>query len=145
MTQDAARTLLLIDGSSYLYRAYHAMPDLRAVPGDPTSPATGAIRGMINMIQSLKKEVPALYAACAACHGPMGQGNPELNAPKLAGQEPWYIERQLRNFQQKVRGAHEGDIYGAQMLPFAGMLADAAAVRDVAAYIGSLGRSGGSA
>jgi len=64
MTQDAARTLLLIDGSSYLYRAYHAMPDLRAVPGDPTSPATGAIRGMINMIQSLKREVPALYAAC---------------------------------------------------------------------------------
>ena len=64
MTQDPARTLLLIDGSSYLYRAYHAMPDLRAVPGDPTSPATGAIRGMINMIQSLKKEVPALYAAC---------------------------------------------------------------------------------
>src|SRR5690606_10234403 len=64
MTQDPTRTLLLIDGSSYLYRAYHAMPDLRAVPGDPTSPATGAIRGMINMIQSLKKEVPALYAAC---------------------------------------------------------------------------------
>jgi DNA polymerase-1 len=64
MTQDPARTLLLIDGSSYLYRAYHAMPDLRAVPGDPASPATGAIRGMINMIQSLRKEVPALYAAC---------------------------------------------------------------------------------
>jgi DNA polymerase I len=64
MTQDATRTLLLIDGSSYLYRAYHAMPDLRAVPGDPTSPATGAIRGMINMMQSLRKEVPALYAAC---------------------------------------------------------------------------------
>ena len=64
MTQDATRTLLLIDGSSYLYRAYHAMPDLRAVPGDPTSPATGAIRGMINMVQSLRKEVPALFAAC---------------------------------------------------------------------------------
>ncbi|MBS0316260.1 MAG: hypothetical protein JSR49_03945, partial [Proteobacteria bacterium] len=29
---DAPRTLLLVDGSSYLYRAYHAMPDLRAVP-----------------------------------------------------------------------------------------------------------------
>ncbi|MBL0944451.1 MAG: DNA polymerase I [Hydrogenophaga sp.] len=64
MTQDPARTLLLIDGSSYLYRAYHAMPDLRAVPGDPASPATGAIRGMINMMQSLRKEVPAAFAAC---------------------------------------------------------------------------------
>jgi DNA polymerase-1 len=58
------KTLLLVDGSSYLYRAFHAMPDLRAVPGDPTSPPTGAIRGMINMLQSLRKEVHADYAAC---------------------------------------------------------------------------------
>lgn len=60
----AAPTLLLVDGSSYLYRAFHAMPDLRATPGDPNSPATGAIRGMINMMQSLKKEVPADFVAC---------------------------------------------------------------------------------
>ena len=58
------KTLLLIDGSSYLYRAYHAMPDLRAIPGDPTSVPTGAIRGMINMVQSLRKEVPADFVAC---------------------------------------------------------------------------------
>ncbi len=57
-------TLLLVDGSSYLYRAFHAMPDLRAVPGDPSSAPTGAIRGMINMLQSLRKEVPAQFAAC---------------------------------------------------------------------------------
>ncbi len=56
--------LLLVDGSSYLYRAYHAMPDLRAVPDDPTSAATGAIRGMVNMMRSLRKEIPADYAAC---------------------------------------------------------------------------------
>jgi DNA polymerase-1 len=60
----AGRTLLLVDGSSYLYRAFHAMPDLRAVPGDPSSPATGAIRGMINMMQKLRKDVRADYAAC---------------------------------------------------------------------------------
>ncbi|MEI8029640.1 MAG: DNA polymerase I [Comamonadaceae bacterium] len=58
------KTLLLVDGSSYLYRAFHAMPDLRALPGDPTSAPTGAIRGMINMLQSLRKEVPADFAAC---------------------------------------------------------------------------------
>ena len=61
---DSQPTLLLVDGSSYLYRAFHAMPDLRVNPGDPTSPATGAIRGMINMMNSLRKEVPAQYAAC---------------------------------------------------------------------------------
>jgi DNA polymerase I len=60
----ATPTLLLVDGSNYLYRAFHAMPDLRAIPGDPTSPATGAIRGMINMMQRLKKEVPAEFVAC---------------------------------------------------------------------------------
>ena len=58
------KVLLLVDGSSYLYRAFHAMPDLRAVPGDPTSPATGAIRGMINMLQKLRKDVRADYVAC---------------------------------------------------------------------------------
>ena len=58
------KTLLLVDGSSYLYRAFHAMPDLRANPADPASPATGAIRGMVNMLQKLRKDFPADYAAC---------------------------------------------------------------------------------
>ena len=60
----ASNTLLLIDGSSYLYRAFHAMPDLRAIPGDPNSSPTGALRGMVNMMQALQKEVPAAYVAC---------------------------------------------------------------------------------
>lgn len=60
-------TLLLVDGSSYLYRAYHAMPDLRAVPGDPSSPATGAIRGMVNMLQALDKTPETAQAAYAVC------------------------------------------------------------------------------
>jgi DNA polymerase I len=65
VTDNARRkVLLLVDGSSYLYRAFHAMPDLRAVPGDPTSPATGAIRGMINMLQKLRRDVRADYVAC---------------------------------------------------------------------------------
>jgi DNA polymerase-1 len=63
-TKPKPKTLLLVDGSSYLYRAFHAMPDLRAVAGDPTSAPTGAIRGMINMLESLRKEVHAEFAAC---------------------------------------------------------------------------------
>ena len=58
------KTLLLVDGSSYLYRAFHAMPDLRVNPADPASPATGAIRGMVNMLQKLRKDHRADYAAC---------------------------------------------------------------------------------
>ncbi|MBC7648596.1 MAG: DNA polymerase I [Vitreoscilla sp.] len=58
------KTLLLVDGSSYLYRAFHAMPDLRSNPLDPSSPATGAIRGMVNMLAKLRKDYRADYAAC---------------------------------------------------------------------------------
>ncbi|MBS7349912.1 MAG: DNA polymerase I [Comamonas sp.] len=60
-------TLVLVDGSSYLYRAYHAMPDLRARPGDPSSPATGAIRGMVNMLQALAKDLQLQTGDYAAC------------------------------------------------------------------------------
>ncbi|CAM2196741.1 DNA polymerase I [Paraburkholderia kururiensis] len=54
------KTLLLVDGSSYLYRAYHAMPDLRGPDGEPT----GALYGMINMLRRMRKEVTAEYSAC---------------------------------------------------------------------------------
>ena len=57
-------TLLLVDGSSYLYRAFHAMPDLRVDRNDPNSHATGAIRGMVNMLQSLRREYPSHHAVC---------------------------------------------------------------------------------
>ena len=58
------KTLLLVDGSSYLYRAFHAMPDLRSTLSDGTSAATGAIRGMVNMMQKLRKDVRCDYAVC---------------------------------------------------------------------------------
>lgn len=56
--------LLLVDGSSYLYRAFHAMPDLRAVPGDPSSAPTGALRGMVNMLKALHRDWPASHRVC---------------------------------------------------------------------------------
>ncbi|HKZ74122.1 MAG TPA: c-type cytochrome [Steroidobacteraceae bacterium] len=79
-----------------------------------------------------------LYATCAACHGPEGQGNPTLNAPKIAGLGAWYVKRQLEHFKAGVRGAHPKDQFGPQMRPFATLLADEAAIGDVAAFIQSL-------
>ena len=52
--------MLLVDGSSYLYRAYHAMPDLRAADGFPT----GAVHGMVAMMKRLREQIPAAHAAC---------------------------------------------------------------------------------
>ena len=53
-------TLLLVDGSSYLYRAFHALPDLRSADGFPT----GAMHGVIAMLRKLRKDYPSAYAAC---------------------------------------------------------------------------------
>jgi DNA polymerase-1 len=54
------KTLLLVDGSSYLYRAFHAMPDLRNSRNEPT----GAIQGVLNMLRRLHKDYPSDYSAC---------------------------------------------------------------------------------
>ena len=54
------KTLLLVDGSSYLYRAFHAMPDLRNSLNEPT----GAIQGVLNMLRRLHKDYPSDYSAC---------------------------------------------------------------------------------
>ncbi|MGH8660726.1 MAG: DNA polymerase I, partial [Burkholderiales bacterium] len=56
------KTLLLVDGSSYLFRAFHALQraDLRNKKGEPT----WAIFGVINMLRRLHKDHPADYVAC---------------------------------------------------------------------------------
>ena len=62
---ETKKTLLLVDGSSYLYRAFFAGGDsMSTTLPDGTVQKTGAIRIMINMMQSLRKEVPADYVAC---------------------------------------------------------------------------------
>ena len=80
----------------------------------------------------------ALYAVCSACHGPDGGGNAALNAPKLAGQHAWYLERQLNNYKVGARGTHEDDVFGRQMAPMAATLVDDAAIANVIAYIDTL-------
>ncbi len=79
-----------------------------------------------------------LYAVCASCHGQQAEGNLAMNAPKLNGMQSWYIDRQLKYYQQGIRGAHPDDTYGRMMAPMASMLANDSAVRNVAAYIASL-------
>lgn len=54
------KTLLLVDGSSYLYRAFHALPDFRNRNNEPT----GAIYGVLSMLRRLHKDYQAHYSAC---------------------------------------------------------------------------------
>ena len=79
-----------------------------------------------------------LYTTCAACHGPDAGGNQALNAPRNAGQQDWYMKRQLQAFKDGIRGAAPGDVYGAQMRPMAMTLPNEAAIDNVVAYIGTL-------
>ena len=53
---DSEKTLLLVDGSSYLYRAYHALPELRS---PKTGEPTGAIYGVLNMLRKLATDYKA--------------------------------------------------------------------------------------
>jgi len=80
----------------------------------------------------------AAYALCGSCHGANGEGNQALNAPKLAGQQSWYLKRQLKHYRSGVRGTHQDDVYGQQMAPMAATLVDEAAIDNVIAYIRSL-------
>src|SRR5258706_149048 len=53
------KRLLLVDASSYLYRAFHALPEFRSPAGEPT----GAILGVVNMLRKLKQDFPSDYIA----------------------------------------------------------------------------------
>ena len=80
-----------------------------------------------------------LYGVCTACHGPAGLGNQAMNAPKLAGQEAWYIVKQMQLFQNGARGTAAGDMQGMQMSAMAKgpNLASEEALQNLAAYIGT--------
>src|SRR5450432_2238042 len=68
--------LVLVDGSSYLYRAFHALPDLRTSRGDPT----GAIRGVISMLRRLVEDGKPDYFAVV------------FDAPGKTFRDDWYAD-----------------------------------------------------
>lgn len=90
--------------------------------------------GIIGDVESGKSS----YAVCVSCHGANGEGNKALNAPKIAGLQDWYVERQLNNFKIGIRGVHNKDLYGQQMRPMSMTLANDDAVRNVTVYLASL-------
>ena len=79
----------------------------------------------------------SLFPVCTACHGPTGQGNQAMNAPKLAGQESWYFIKQMELFQGGARGTAAGDMQGMQMAAMAKgpQLQSPQALADLAAYV----------
>ncbi|MEO5700655.1 MAG: DNA polymerase I [Casimicrobiaceae bacterium] len=69
-------TLVLVDGSSYLYRAFHALPDLRTSQGEPT----GALRGVLAMLRRMvQDEKPDFFAVV-------------FDAPGKTFRDAWYAD-----------------------------------------------------
>ena len=113
------------------------------------SPRFTSLSGSILCLALLSFTTPALaegdpergkelFKVCAACHGENGEGKQALNAPANAGQNEWYVVRQLRNFRASIRANDPKDTFGIQMRPMAMQLPDDQAVEDVAAYVASL-------
>ncbi len=109
------KTLLLVDGSSYLYRAFHAMPDLRSPNGLPT----GAIQGVLNMLRRLQKDYPADYSACV------------FDAKGKTFRDDWYPEYKAHrpsmpdDLRAQIEPLHEAvAAYGWNILMIDGVEAD---------------------
>ncbi len=82
----------------------------------------------------------AAYATCTACHGADGKGNQALGAPDIRYTGDWYLLAQLKKFKAGHRGANPKDVKGMTMRPMAMGLADEQAMKDVVAYIMTLGK-----
>jgi cytochrome c oxidase subunit 2 len=78
------------------------------------------------------------FVVCEACHQPTGSGSKEIGAPRIAGQNPWYEQRQLRNFKAGIRGTKPEDKFGAVMRPMALTLPTDQDIEDVIAYFDTL-------
>ncbi len=108
-------TLLLVDGSSYLYRAFHALPDLRNSAGEPT----GAVRGVLSMLRRLESEYPAAYRACV------------FDAKGKTFRDEWYPEYKSHrppmpdDLRAQIEPLHEGvEAEGWPLLVIDGVEAD---------------------
>ena len=83
-------------------------------------------------------EGQSLYAPCAGCHGPEGQGMETMASPQIAGLDRHYIARQLRHFRDGLRGASADDAKGQQMAAMVNVLPDDSAIDKVAAFVAGL-------
>ncbi|HEX3137078.1 MAG TPA: 5'-3' exonuclease H3TH domain-containing protein, partial [Casimicrobiaceae bacterium] len=108
-------TLYLVDGSSYLYRAFHALPDLRTSRGEPT----GAIRGVISMLRRLVEDgKPDQFAVVFDAPGKTFRDDwyPQYKATRTA--MPDDLAQQIEPLHELIRA------YGWPLLMVAGVEAD---------------------
>jgi cytochrome c553 len=75
---------------------------------------------------------------CLLCHGAAANGNAGIQAPKLAGMEPWYLTRQLENFAAGIRGTPVADASGHEMGPVGLRVKQEGTLADAVLFVGAL-------
>ena len=123
-----AATMTLADDAAVAAVAGFAAKLQKTVP---TTPANGNLHNGRNLYNG----------TCGACHGGKAEGNPALQAPRLAGLDAAYIKRQFAHFRDGVRGADPHDTPGRQMAMMARTLPAERDLDDVIAFIHSQGRT----
>ncbi|MBS0359065.1 MAG: cytochrome c4 [Proteobacteria bacterium] len=81
------------------------MEDLAAYYESQAVPAGAAEKSLVDLGQNIYRggNLKTQLAACIACHGPKGLGNPEAAFPVLSGQHPEYVLKQLKAYQEGSR------------------------------------------
>ena len=106
----------------------------RAADGVAVLAAAGCMRGSAGSAPAAAE----LYEACAGCHGPTGQGNVALGAPRIAGLPAWYVDSQLKRFQDGLRGKHPDDVEGLRMRAMSRQMLTPAETAAVSAHVAAL-------
>lgn len=83
----------------------------------------------------------ALYDQCQMCHGEQGQGRQELAAPAIAALPKWYLVKQLKKYQEGVRGNHPADKAGQRMMPMARVLRYEGNIEKISEYVANMPRT----
>jgi len=79
-----------------------------------------------------------LFATCVFCHGTAAEGNDRRDGPAIAGLPAWYLELQMKNFRDGIRGGDSRDLPGQVMHFTRGLMRDDATIARVAEYVSGL-------
>ena len=103
------------------------------VAGLPKTTASGPAKADLRNGNNL------YHGKCGACHGGKAEGNAALKAPRLAGLDTTYLQRQFSHFRDGVRGTDPKDVTGRQMAMMAKTLPKDSDLQDVIAFIHAQG------
>jgi cytochrome c oxidase subunit 2 len=122
-------------------RGFRVLPVLVALAFVAAAPAGADDAGSGGIEVANVERGAALFDLCTQCHGAEGQGNPDVEAPAIAGLPGWYVQTTLEKFQSGGRGTHPDDYAGMRMRPMALTLRNADDVTHVSAYVSGLAAS----